>query len=79
MSKKIKFTFNPDGWNIKIQYRSKDRMKFQLKLNKEEAEAFKNFWFNTWRKTKRTMKPQGLPSMPLGSSQVLLTSLKSVT
>ena len=43
MSKKIKFTFNPDGWNIKIQYRSKDRMKFQLKLNKEEAEAFKNF------------------------------------
>ena len=43
MSKNVKFTFNPDGWSIKVEYRSKDRMKFQLKLNKEEAEAFKNF------------------------------------
>ena len=39
----LKFTFNPDGWNIKIEYRSKNRMKFQLKLNQEESEAFKNF------------------------------------
>ena len=39
----LKFTFNPDGWKIKIEYRSKNRMKFQLKLNQEEAEAFKNF------------------------------------
>ena len=39
----LKFTFNPDGWKIKIEYRSKNRMKFQLKLNQEESEAFKNF------------------------------------
>ena len=39
----LKFTFNPEGWRIKIEYRSKNRMKFQLKLNQEESEAFKNF------------------------------------
>ena len=43
MSEKIKFTFKPGGWKVKIEYRSKNRMKFQLKLNKEESEAFKNF------------------------------------
>jgi hypothetical protein len=43
MSQKIKFTFKPEGWKVKIEYRSKNRMKFQLKLNKEESEAFKNF------------------------------------
>jgi hypothetical protein len=36
-------TFDPSGWAIKTEYRSNNRMKFQLKLNQEEAEAFKNF------------------------------------
>jgi hypothetical protein len=43
MKNKTKITFNPDGWKIKTEYRSKNRMKFQLKLNQEEAEAFRNF------------------------------------
>jgi hypothetical protein len=43
MSQKVKFKFNPSGWKIKIEYRSRNRMKFQLKLSQEEAEAFKNF------------------------------------
>ena len=43
MSEKIKFTFNPAGWRVKVQYRSRNRMKFNVKLNQEEAEAFKNF------------------------------------
>jgi len=43
MSQELKFAFNPEGWKIKTEYRSKNRMKFQLKLNQEESEAFKNF------------------------------------
>ena len=43
MTQQTKFTFNPKGWKIKTEYRSKNRMKFQLKLNQEEAEAFRNF------------------------------------
>jgi len=43
MSNDLKFAFHPEGWKIKIDYRSKNRMKFQLKLNQEEAEAFRNF------------------------------------
>jgi len=43
MRPKTKFTFNPKGWKIKTEYRSKNRMKFNLKLNQEETEAFKNF------------------------------------
>ncbi len=46
MTAKNKITFNPDGWKIKTEYRSKNRMKFQLKLSQEEAEAFKNFASN---------------------------------
>jgi len=38
---KIKFDFN--NWKIKIEERSRNRMKFQLKLGSEEAEAFKTF------------------------------------
>tara|TARA_R110000824_G_scaffold360913_1_gene548677 strand:+ start:542 stop:892 length:351 start_codon:yes stop_codon:yes gene_type:complete len=42
MSKtKIKFDFK--NWKIKIEERSRNRMKFQLKLGSEEAEAFKTF------------------------------------
>jgi hypothetical protein len=52
MTQQTKFTFNPRGWKIKIEYRSKNRMKFQLKLNKEEAEAFRNF--------ANTVKPEEL-------------------
>jgi len=40
---KMTFKFNPKNWGVKIDYRSNNRMKFQLKLNKEEAEAFRNF------------------------------------
>ena len=43
MSNDLKFAFHPQDWKIKIEYRSKNRMKFQLKLNQEEAEAFRNF------------------------------------
>ena len=45
-SPETKFTFRPAGWSVKIEYRSKNRMKFQLKLNQEEAEAFKRFASN---------------------------------
>tara|TARA_R110002074_G_scaffold397838_1_gene588796 strand:- start:113 stop:469 length:357 start_codon:yes stop_codon:yes gene_type:complete len=43
MTNSLKFAFNPEGWKIKTEYRSKNRMKFTLKLNQEEAEAFRNF------------------------------------
>ena len=39
----MNFKFKPQDWKIKVEYRSKGRMKFQLKLNQEEAEAFRNF------------------------------------
>ena len=35
--------FKPQNWEFKIVERTKGRMKIQIKLNKEEAEAFKNF------------------------------------
>ena len=38
---KIKFDFN--NWKIKIEERSRNRMKFQIKLGSEESEAFKTF------------------------------------
>ena len=42
MSKeKIKFDFN--NWKIKVEERSRNRMKFHIKLGSEEAEAFKTF------------------------------------
>ena len=43
MNDEMKFTFNPEGWDVKTTERSKDRMKFRLKLNQEESEAFKSF------------------------------------
>tara|TARA_R110002020_G_scaffold281534_5_gene497258 strand:- start:28986 stop:29339 length:354 start_codon:yes stop_codon:yes gene_type:complete len=43
MTKDLKFEFHPDEWNIKTQYRSRNRMKFSLKLSAEEAQAFTNF------------------------------------
>ena len=43
MNQDLKFAFHPEGWKIKTEYRSKNRMKFQLKLNQQEAEAFRNF------------------------------------
>tara|TARA_R110002051_G_C8493597_1_gene463615 strand:+ start:299 stop:655 length:357 start_codon:yes stop_codon:yes gene_type:complete len=43
MPSNLKFAFHPEGWKIKTEYRSKNRMKFQLKLNQEESEAFRNF------------------------------------
>ena len=43
MNNNLKFAFNSEGWKIKTEYRSKNRMKFQLKLNQEESEAFRNF------------------------------------
>tara|TARA_R110002074_G_scaffold127756_10_gene267543 strand:- start:1902 stop:2255 length:354 start_codon:yes stop_codon:yes gene_type:complete len=52
MSEPQKIAFNPEGWKIKTELRSKNRMKFQLKLNQEEAEAFKNF--------SNSVKPEGL-------------------
>lgn len=36
-------TFKPQDWDFKIVERTKGRMKIQIKLNKDEAEAFKNF------------------------------------
>ena len=38
-----KVSFNLDNAKVKITERSKGRMKIQIKLNREEAEGFKNF------------------------------------
>ena len=43
MTHDLKFEFHPEGWAVKTEYRSRNRMKFQLKLNAEEAQAFTNF------------------------------------
>ena len=43
MSQELKFEFNPQDWKVKYEERSKNRMKFTLKLNQEEAEAFTSF------------------------------------
>jgi len=37
------FKFNPNNWKIKVVNRNRDRMKLYIKLNAQEAEAFKNF------------------------------------
>jgi len=34
---------NGVGWDIKVVERKRGRMKFQIKLSKEETESFKNF------------------------------------
>jgi hypothetical protein len=36
-------SFKPEGWKVKTTERTKGRMKFQIKLNQEEADAFRNF------------------------------------
>jgi len=41
MNEKIEFDFA--DWNFKLIERTKNRMKLQIKLSKEEAQAFKNF------------------------------------
>ena len=43
MTQDLKFEFHPEEWKIKTIERSRRRMKFQVKLNQEEAEAFTNF------------------------------------
>jgi|3_EtaG_2_1085321.scaffolds.fasta_scaffold02760_5 hypothetical protein len=43
MTQDLKFEFHPDEWKIKTFERSRRRMKFQVKLNQEEAAAFTNF------------------------------------
>ena len=43
MSESNKLKLNFRNWKVKIVERSRGRMKFQLKLNQEEAEAFRNF------------------------------------
>jgi hypothetical protein len=40
---KEEITFNPEEWNFKVTDRNRGRMKIQIKLSREEAEAFKNF------------------------------------
>tara|TARA_R110000824_G_scaffold100229_1_gene238373 strand:- start:859 stop:1182 length:324 start_codon:yes stop_codon:yes gene_type:complete len=35
--------WNPSKWSIKIEHRTKNRMKITFKLDKSEAEAFTNF------------------------------------
>ena len=42
-SKPENLKLNIEDWNIKIKERSKQRMKLQVKLSKDEAVAFKNF------------------------------------
>jgi len=36
-------TLDFSEWNINLKERTRDRMKLQIKLSKEEASAFKNF------------------------------------
>jgi len=50
MSKTVKLNF--EDWNIDISDRSRNRMKLRIKLNKQEAEAFKAFY--------ETVKPEEL-------------------
>ena len=38
-----KLVLNFDEWNLKLVERTRDRMKLQIKLSKDEAQAFKNF------------------------------------
>jgi len=38
-----KLVLNFDEWNINLIDRTKNRMKLQIKLSKDEAQAFKNF------------------------------------
>ena len=43
MDKKISYTPNMDNWKISLKERSRNRMKIQVKLSAEEAEALNNF------------------------------------
>tara|TARA_Y100000310_G_scaffold314091_1_gene363148 strand:- start:288 stop:635 length:348 start_codon:yes stop_codon:yes gene_type:complete len=43
MNEKVELNLNPAGVSIKIEERSKGRMKIQIKLSKDEATGFKNF------------------------------------
>ena len=40
---KEEINLNLTDWSFKLQERTRDRMKLQIKLNKVEAQAFKNF------------------------------------
>lgn len=50
MSENLKLSI--DDWKVKKEQRSRGRMKFTIKLSKEEAEAFKN-WLDA-------VKPEGM-------------------
>ena len=60
---------NIDGWKIHLDERSRGRMKFQIKLNKEETEAFKVFT--------DTVKPEEVPLDDFVKS-IFLTGIESM-
>jgi len=60
---------NIDGWKIRLDERSRGRMKFQIKLNKEETEAFKAFT--------DTVKPEEVPLDDFVKS-IFLTGIESM-
>ena len=60
---------NIDGWKIRLDERSRGRMKFQIKLNKEETEAFKVFT--------DTVKPEEIPLDDFVKS-IFLTGIESM-
>ena len=77
MTDSLKFAFNPKGWKVKTEYRSNNRMKFQLKLDKQEAEAFRNF-ANTVKPENinmRSLKDQDAPSIPRVTLRALTNHL----
>jgi len=42
-SKPENIKLNVENWRVRLDERSRDRMKLQVKLSKDEATAFKNF------------------------------------
>ena len=43
MNQKVSYTPNMDNWKVSVKERTRNRMKIQVKLSAEEAEALRNF------------------------------------
>ena len=43
MNQKVSYTPNMENWKVSLKERSRSRMKIQVKLSAEEAEALRNF------------------------------------
>ena len=43
MNQKVSYTPNMENWKVSVKERTRSRMKIQVKLSAEEAEALRNF------------------------------------